>query len=103
MAYLASHIINAGGAPTKMLSLDAVKLIYEYSGGIPRTINVICDNTLVSGMALGRSRIGRAFVVEVARNLWLKGERPPASSQGFPPEPVRRSVAASPRLACISR
>ena len=78
--YIASRITTAGGAPSLMFSLDAVKLIHEYSGGIPRTISVICDNALVSGMALGRSCVDRACVVEVGRDLWLNGRKQLASA-----------------------
>ena len=48
-------------------------LIHEHSRGIPRTINVICDNALVSGMALGKQPVGRDIVLEVCRDfdLWL--------------------------------
>ena len=34
-------------------------LIHEHSRGIPRTISVMCDNALVSGMALGRQPVDR--------------------------------------------
>ncbi len=72
--YIASRIITAGGNPNRMFSRDAVKLIHEYSGGIPRTISVICDNALINGMALGRSRVDSASVLEVGRDLWLTGK-----------------------------
>ncbi len=79
-AYIASRITIAGGKPTLMFTLDAVKLIHQYSLGIPRTINVICDNALLNGMAVGRSRVDRACVLEVARDLWLADTIPPPSS-----------------------
>ena len=118
-AYIASRITTAGGQPTLMFTLDAVKLIHQYSGGIPRTISVICDNALLNGMAVGRPRVDRACVLEVARDLWLAdtslqppSDRPPevdvaelsASSSGRPQDhnaspshlahPFQRSVAA---------
>ena len=48
-----------------------ILFIHEFSGGIPRTISVICDNVLVNGMALGRTMIDRATVTEVCRDLHL--------------------------------
>ena len=75
-AYIASRIVTAGGVPGKMFSLDAVTLIHELSGGNARTISVICDNVLVTGMALGRQRIDRATVLEVGRDLHLTGKKP---------------------------
>jgi general secretion pathway protein A len=85
--YIASRIRTAGGRSERMFTLDAVKLIHEYSGGIPRTISVICDNALVSGMALGKSRVDRASIVEVGRDLWLNGARPSPSLPAPTPDP----------------
>ena len=70
-AYIATRVVTAGGVPGRMFSLEAVALIHELSGGIARTINVICDNALLTGMALGRQLIDRATVIEVAQDLQL--------------------------------
>ena len=64
-AYIASRVVTAGGVAGRMFSLDAVTLIHELSGGVPRTISVICDNALLGSMALGRQRVDRACVAEV--------------------------------------
>jgi general secretion pathway protein A len=74
-AYIASRISTAGGNPSNIFTRDAVTLIHEYSAGIPRMINVICDNALVSGMAVGRRQIDRAVIVEVCRDLRLSARR----------------------------
>ena len=70
-AYIARRISTAGGVPARVFTREAVVLIHDYASGIPRTINVICDNALVSGMALGRP-VDRAIVTEVCRDLRLK-------------------------------
>lgn len=92
-AYIASRIVTAGGVPGRMFSLEAVTLIHELSGGIPRTISVICDNVLVTGMALGRHRIDRATVLEVCRDLQLTGRKPPVQTKTPGP---RHDIAAIP-------
>jgi len=46
-------------------------LIHEHARGIPRSISVICDNALVSGMALGRQPVGRDIILEVCRDFDL--------------------------------
>ena len=79
-AYIASRIRTAGGEPSRAFSLEAVTLIHQRSGGIPRTINVICDNALISGMALGRPCVNQAIVVEVCRDLHLTANRVETSS-----------------------
>jgi general secretion pathway protein A len=70
-AYIARRIHAAGGVPAEMFTQEAVRLIHERAAGIPRVINVICDNALVSGMALGRRRVERAVVTEVCEDLRL--------------------------------
>jgi len=85
--YISHRIATAGGSPGRMLTLEAVNFIHEASGGIARTISVICDNALVTGMALERHLIDRATVVEVCRELQLGPEKHRAMAT--PQSPVR--------------
>jgi general secretion pathway protein A len=71
-AYIASRIKTAGGTPSRLFTRESVALIHEYSRGIPRTISVICDNALVSGMALDRRPVDRAVVLEVCEDFRLR-------------------------------
>jgi general secretion pathway protein A len=69
--YIGSRLITAGGVPATVFTKDAVAYIHKYSHGIARTINVICDNALVTGMALQRRPVDRQVVLEVCRDLSL--------------------------------
>lgn len=89
-AYIASRIRVAGGQAVKLFTREAVALIHERSGGIPRTINVLCDNALVNGMALERRPVDRSIVLEVCRDFRL--EREPG--RPYRPPVVHRDVAA---------
>jgi general secretion pathway protein A len=80
-AYIATRIRVAGGTPSKLFTREGIALIHEYSGGIPRTVSVICDNALVSGMALERQPVDRSIVLEVCRDFRLRGDG--ESSQGL--------------------
>jgi hypothetical protein len=93
-AYMASRIKTAGGVPAKVFSQEAVMLIHECSRGIPRSISVICDNALVSGMALGRPLVDRAIVSEVCRDLRLLPEAP--QNQAARATPIRLSAQPVP-------
>jgi general secretion pathway protein A len=73
-AYIATRIRGAGGVAIRLFTREAVLLIHEYSGGIPRTISVICDNALVHGLALGRQPVQQDIVREVCRDFSL-GDR----------------------------
>jgi general secretion pathway protein A len=73
-AYIATRIRTAGGDASQLFTREAVMLIHERARGIPRTISVICDNSLVTGMALGRQPVDRAIVLEVCRDFDLPRE-----------------------------
>ena len=77
-AYIASRIKTAGGNGFRLFTREAVTIVHEYAKGIPRTINVICDNSLVSGMALSRQPVDSEIVRDVCRDFSLHGLRPAA-------------------------
>ena len=81
-SYIARRVHTAGGVPAAMFTQEAVRLIHERSAGIPRVVNVICDNALISGMALGRRRVERDMVEEVCQDLRLLGR-----SNGYAADP----------------
>jgi general secretion pathway protein A len=70
-SYIAARIRTAGGDAAKTFTRDAVILIHQRSGGIPRTISVICDNALVAGFALERRPVGRDVIREVCDDFDL--------------------------------
>jgi type II secretory pathway predicted ATPase ExeA len=70
-AYIAKRISFAGGDAARLFLENTIGLIYEHSAGIPRTINVICDNALLTGMALGRRSIGEDVILEVCQTFDL--------------------------------
>jgi general secretion pathway protein A len=70
-AYIAWRIRTAGGDAAKLFTREAVILIHERSGGIPRTISVMCDNALLTGFGLGRQPVNAEIVLEVARDFDL--------------------------------
>jgi general secretion pathway protein A len=107
--YIASRIKTAGGTAARLFSQEAVMRIHECSAGIPRSINVICDNALLSAMALGRSCVDRANVLDVCRELRLtvspnQPSRPAdgaqrqsvAAAEPVNEEPLHRDSAAAP-------
>jgi general secretion pathway protein A len=62
--------LQAAGCPDlKLFSREAEEQVYHFSRGIPRLVNVVCDNALVIGYALGKKRIGADVVTEAAADL----------------------------------
>jgi type II secretory pathway predicted ATPase ExeA len=68
-AYIASRIATAGGESPRLFTREAVEAIHQYSQGIPRTINVICDNAMLGGFSAGRPLVDREIVLAVARDF----------------------------------
>ena len=64
-AYIAARVRVAGGDAERIFTSEAIVTVHRRSGGIPRTISVICDNALVSGFALDRRPVDEEVVVEV--------------------------------------
>ncbi len=70
--YISRRLQTAGGAKEATLfSVAAVAMVCRYSRGIPRLINTICDNALLSGYARRAPTITPDIVGEVARDLRL--------------------------------
>ena len=88
-AYVDSRVATAGGESSRLFTREAVMAIHEYSQGIPRTINVLCDNALLGGLALGRQAVDRQIVLDVARDFDFCRDKaedtPPLKPSGTPP------------------
>jgi|SRR5215471_13012424 len=78
--YIASRIRIAGGRVDDLFTPGAIDLAYERSGGIPRTVSVICDNALVNGFALDRRPVDVEVITEVCRDFDLTEAPQPAGA-----------------------
>lgn len=67
--YLQFRLQAAGCPDLKLFSREAEDRIYHFSRGVPRLVNVVCDNALVIGYALGKKRIGADIIDEAAADL----------------------------------
>ncbi len=70
-AYVAKRIQLAGGDSLQLFTREAVEAIHHGSGGIPRLINVLCDNALVNAMAAGVKPVSQDIVREVCADFDL--------------------------------
>jgi general secretion pathway protein A len=69
--YITERLLIAGSDQPNIFTPGAVDFIFQCSEGIPRQINNLCDNAMLSAYAAGEQIIGRAVVEEVADNLDL--------------------------------
>jgi general secretion pathway protein A len=84
-AYIAGRLRIAGGKPADVFSREAVHAVHEMSRGIPRTINVICDNAMIGGFASQIKPVGRAIVEEVCGEFDLRRPPEPEDDSHKPP------------------
>jgi general secretion pathway protein A len=70
--YIVHRLEKAGGKPDTF-SADAIDAIYQASKGIPRTINLLCDSSLVYGFADELPHIDTGIVEIVINELGIIG------------------------------
>ena len=79
--YISGRIEVAGGVGRSLFTREAVIAIHELSGGIPRVVNVICDNVLLSAFAANQKPASRGLVEDVGRDFDLARGRARASDE----------------------
>jgi type II secretory pathway predicted ATPase ExeA len=67
--YVRSRLRIAGAHDLGLFSGAAVERLAEYSGGIPRIINMVCDHSLLFGYADQKRRIDRSMVNQAIEYL----------------------------------
>jgi general secretion pathway protein A len=69
--YITERLLIGGSDQPNIFTPGAIDFIFQCSEGIPRQINNICDNALITAYAAGEQIIGRQIIEEVAENLDL--------------------------------
>jgi general secretion pathway protein A len=72
--YIQTRMSTGGSVETDIFTPEAVDLIYKCSQGIPRLINNLCDNAMISAFSSETRSIDRKIIEEVAENLDLLRE-----------------------------
>ncbi len=71
-AYILSRLERAGAAPEPAIfSEEALDKIHEYSQGIPRIINNLCENSMVSAFASEQRPVTGEMITQVATDFRL--------------------------------
>jgi general secretion pathway protein A len=66
--YIAYRLAKAGRSEAALFPEETIRAIYEYSAGIPRVINALCNTALRNGFAIGAQRIEADLIHEAARD-----------------------------------
>ena len=59
-AYIEHRLEVAGSGGRPIFADDTFPVIYQYTGGVPRLVNTLCDTALMSAFAVDRDTVGLA-------------------------------------------
>jgi general secretion pathway protein A len=76
--YIENRLHTAGASSTPIFEPEAIEAVHSYSGGIPRVINLLCENALINAYAEHSNVVPAALVAEAARDLQFDVFRPVA-------------------------
>jgi general secretion pathway protein A len=68
--YIANRLQKSGG-DSSIFATAATEAIYHYSNGIPRLVNILCDNALLTAYAVNKRQVDAEIIREVAEDLNL--------------------------------
>jgi general secretion pathway protein A len=83
-AYIEHRMTTVGWAGDPEFSEDCFGPIFDFTGGIPRRINTLCDRVLLFGYLEDKHRIDAATVAAVIGDL--NGEMPALAADDAPPQ-----------------
>ena len=83
-AYIAERLRIAGADSQPIFSREAVDVVYLYSLGIPRVINLLCEHAMVNAYAEQRRSILPKTIEEVAHEFQLDEVEPIAPTAPTP-------------------
>ena len=89
--YIAKRLEISGGTAS-LFTNGAMRAVHSYSSGVPRLINILCDNGLFSAYTLRKPSVEPAMIEEIAQDLHLT-VAPPSASAG------RGSTAMNPKTS----
>ncbi len=62
------HRLSVAGRATPLFDEQALALLFEHSGGVPRRINIIAGNALIEGFGQGAEVIGPEIIESVVKD-----------------------------------
>lgn len=66
--YIAQRLKISGGRAS-LFSATAIETVHIYSGGLPRLVNILCDNGLLSAYARRKECVEAVMIDEIAQDL----------------------------------
>jgi type II secretory pathway predicted ATPase ExeA len=86
--YVDHRLRVVGASASQVFTPEALSMICLRGNGIPRTINILCDNALLNGYALDLKIVSRKAVREAAKDLGVEKQLSRVTATR---SPIRRS------------
>jgi len=91
-AYVYHRLRVAGSRDQRVFTRAALRRVWSRTAGIPRLINIVCEQALVNAFGSNRDTVSEALVEEAAHDLGLDRPRQGGGSPGvYEPAGGRRS------------
>jgi general secretion pathway protein A len=97
--YISARLRIAGSNGRPLFSPEAIEAVYRYSEGIPRLINLLCEQGLISAFAEQKAPVSAEIIQEAAREYKLDVVSAPASAPSG--DDAERLVEAFQTLATL--
>jgi type II secretory pathway predicted ATPase ExeA len=69
--YISERLRIAGANGRQIFSKGTIDVIHQYSQGIPRVVNLLCEHSLINSFAEGVNTVPAKVVEEIAREFHL--------------------------------
>lgn len=96
--YINYRLQVAGSKHKDLFTQEAMDRIAEFSRGIPRMINIICDAALLAGFVNEKRQVDEALVMEVIQELKTTQDIPVAEEQNLSTYPVSKVAVSNAQL-----
>jgi len=93
-SYIRERLLVAGHAKGDLFTGAAERAVHRFARGIPRVINVLCDNALIAAFSRDAAQVSAKLVEEVASELGLSAGKGSAPLARPPLAKGRRELAA---------
>jgi general secretion pathway protein A len=67
--YIDYRLTIAGSRASEVFTPNAISMVTDHAKGIPRVINILCDNTFLMGYGLSRKNVDSDIVGQVIREM----------------------------------
>lgn len=96
-----THRLKVAGSTQALFTPAAIDEVFQFSGGIPRLINILCDHALLTGYARGAKEVDDRIVKECAEELRIPVKS--SSAHGTEGEQAQDSKSIANAVAKKSR